>query len=195
MKHLILASQSPRRKELLEAAGFTFHIHPSHSDESIDPLISFSENAIAIAKKKALHIASQVSGVILAADSFVVCENEVLGKPKDAKDAIRMLQKLSGKDQEVITGYAIVDTDTQKTLLRAVITKLKFKPISDQEILDYVKTHHPIDKAGAYGVQETQDRFVESLQGSYTNVVGLPMDEVMKDLKSFGIYPRGTAER
>ena len=94
MKCLILASQSPRRKELLEAAGFTFQVHPSHVDESINPQLSFSENAMAIAHKKALHITSQVSGIILAADSFVVCENEILGKPKDSKDAIRMLQKL-----------------------------------------------------------------------------------------------------
>ncbi len=190
MKKLILASQSPRRKELLRDAGFIFEVVLSSAKEIIDPSLSPRNNALKLAKQKALTVAAHVHGVIVAADTIVVLGNEIIGKPQDEDDAIHILTKLSKKVHEVITAFTIYDTKLQKGVSKAVSTHVKFKNISDKQIKDYVKQFKPFDKAGAYAIQESEETFIEKIEGSFTNVMGLPLEEVIEILAEYGIHPK-----
>ncbi|OGQ14439.1 MAG: septum formation protein Maf [Deltaproteobacteria bacterium RIFCSPHIGHO2_02_FULL_40_11] len=191
MKKLILASASPRRKELLHEAGYFFEIRKSLIQETLNPNLSPKENAIALAKQKAFDVSQRNQGIILAADTLVVVQNHVLGKPKDLKEACHMLSLLSGNTQEVITGFCVFDTDTQNSVCNAVSTKIIFRKLTEEEIKNYVETEKPLDKAGAYAIQEKGDAFIEKMEGSVSNVVGLPMEEVGKILETFGILRGG----
>lgn len=189
MRKLTLASKSPRRKELLETHGFSFETVESHVPETFDSSLTPAQNALFIAKQKALAVSQKVKGIILAADTIVVVDHHTLGKPKDATQARHMLQTLSGKKHEVITAFVIYDTKTKKEFSKAVVTKLKFKKLSFKFIEDYIKSQKSLDKAGAYGLQDEKDSLLEYLDGSFTNVIGLPIEEVTKALKKFGIDP------
>ena len=184
---LILASQSPRRRELLEEAGFKFEVVLSSVKEIIDPSLSPRDNALKLAKEKALNVTTQVQGVVLAADTIVVLDKEIIGKPRDEEDAIAILTKLSKKIHEVITAFTVYDTKMKKGTSKAVSTHVKFKKISEQQIKDYVKQFKPFDKAGAYAIQESEGSFIEKIEGSFTNVMGLPIDEVTEILAEYGI--------
>ena len=186
MKKLVLASGSIRRRELLEEQGFKFEVWPSHAEETLEAHLTPMENALNLAKMKALSVAQEKEGVILAADTLVAIRDIILGKPKDYEDALRMLKMLSGTFHEVITAFFIYDTTTKKYKSQAVVTKVKFKKLTDSDIEGSLKHSHFMDKAGAYGIQSQQEDLIEDLQGSYSNVMGLPMEEVIGALKAFG---------
>ena len=188
MAKLVLASASPRRRELLRQIGVSFEIFPSEVDENIsinDPM----EYVEDLSYKKALWVAERVSkGVILAADTIVVHKGEILGKPTGWKDARAMLEKLSGDTHDVITGIVLLDMEgTKKQVLDHCITKVQFKELTKETIDNYVATGEPMDKAGSYAIQGYGAVLVEEIQGDYFNVVGLPISKLVDYLPGFNI--------
>lgn len=184
---IILASASPRRLELLASAGVEFDVFASDIPEEPLPGEAPADFAVRLARDKAVAAAALVEGRwFIGADTIVVCDGEIMGKPIDVADAVRMLKKLSGVPHEVITGYAIYDRERDGFLCRAVVTRVFFKHLRDEEISAYVATGCPMDKAGAYAIQGGAAHMVERIEGSYTNVVGLPLCEVVEDLRRMG---------
>jgi len=184
---IILASASPRRLELLASAGVEFEVFAGDVDEEPLPGEVPADHVVRLARDKAISVASRVEGrFFVGADTVVVCDGEIMGKPKDAADAERMLRKLSGVSHEVITGYAIFDRERDDALCDAVTTRVFFKPLRDEEIRDYIATGCPFDKAGAYAIQGGAAYMVERIDGSYSNVVGLPLCEVVEALRRVG---------
>jgi septum formation protein len=195
MRHVVLASSSPRRKDLLEKAGLEFTIHPVQVEEmdedNPDPL----ELARSISLAKAFAAAPWHPGsVIIAADTFGWLEGKPLGKPRDEDDARALLTLLSGKCHRVITGFTILDEDTGRSVSRAVETRVCFRELSKGEIDEYVKTGEPLDKAGAYAIQGKGAGLVERIEGDYYNVVGLPILALAEELKKFGIDLPGLSQ-
>jgi septum formation protein len=181
---LILASSSPRRAELLRAAGIPFEVFPVEVDETPARLEPPGEHVRRLAREKAdAGFAQHPTAVVLAADTIVLISGEMLGKPRDAKDAIRMLRVLSGREHEVLTGVAIVSS--RNNAVEVARTRVWVTPLTDQEIVDYVATGEPLDKAGAYGIQGLGSKFIDRIQGSYSNVVGLPVSLVYRLLKGY----------
>jgi septum formation protein len=179
---LVLASRSPRRAELLKAAGFEFTIRAADVDETPrdgeDPFVY----TVRLAIDKAYAVPVNDDEIVLASDTTVVLGNEIMGKPKDAADATRMLRALAGQKHAVITAICLrygdeVETDNSQTYVW-------FVPLSDAEIADYVASGEPMDKAGAYAIQGLASKFIDRIEGSYSNVVGLPMSLVYRDLKA-----------
>jgi septum formation protein len=178
---LILASASPRRRELLAQAGYTFEVHPAHVNEDLRP----GEDAIAyvvrLAREKALSVFTEISSkssappqvVVLGADTTVTLDSHILAKPEDAADAARMLRMLSGRTHRVITGIAIATAKGVE--VAAEVTGVQFRTLSDAEIDAYVATGEPMDKAGAYGIQGLAAKWIPRVEGCYFNVVGLPL--------------------
>jgi septum formation protein len=177
---LILASGSPRRVELLRAAGIEFTVRISDVDETILPGESPRDYVLRLSRAKALAVAGE-DEIVLGADTTVVIEDEIAGKPVDIEDARRMLKALSGKWHEVLTGITLLRG--HKILSDVAITRVKFSEMSEPEIDWYVSTGEPMDKAGAYGIQGYASRFVECIEGSYSNVVGLPVQMVYRMLQ------------
>ena len=195
---LILASASPRRRELLSQAGFSFEVHPTQIPE--DPIPGenpvayvtrlarekaeavYAEITKAAASEQRASAAPQVPQVVLGADTTVTLDNHILGKPSDPADAARMLRLLSGRDHRVITGVALVSANRTETA--AEVTTVQFLELSDQEIAGYVATGEPMDKAGAYAIQGRAARWIPRIEGCYFNVVGLPIALVSTLLKS-----------
>lgn len=173
----ILASASPRRKSLLEALGCTeLVIRPARCEEIVPPGLSPADTVMALALQKAEDTAArslEPDAVILAADTIVVRDGEILGKPRDAAQAKAMLRSLSGRSHEVFTGVAILRGDKRR--VRYARTEVFFRDLSPQEIEAYVATGEPLDKAGAYGIQGRAALFAEKLHGDFYNVVGLPL--------------------
>lgn len=187
-KKLILASQSPRRKQLLELIGLQFVISPSGIDELLDATLTPREQVEVLSQQKASAVAPKFNNaIILAADTMVALDGEVFGKPKDEKDAIQMLKKFSGKSHSVVTGFTIIDTATKKKVTKSTETKIWFRKVSTDEIIRYVQKEKPFDKAGAYAIHELAAIFVEKIEGDYTGAVGLSIYQVVKELKKFGI--------
>lgn len=179
---IILASNSPRRKELLKQHNIDFVVIPSKIDEQIDPKLNPYENVMNLARQKALDVYKENKSMpILAADTIVVYNNEILGKPIDELDAFRMLKTLSGKTHEVITGVAFICVDVVETEYE--VSKVTFKELTDEEIFEYIKTKEPMDKAGSYAIQGIGSKFIQSYEGEFDNIVGLPMKLVVKLLK------------
>ena len=170
---LILASQSPRRKELLGLFHIPFTVQVADIDEAMDPSKSPQEEVSRVSRLKALAVAGNSEDVIIAADTIVVLEGNVLGKPADRRDAIRMLTALSGRDHQVMTGVTVVRGS--RILTHTEVTDIHFRPLSHAEILRYVDTGEPMDKAGSYGIQGGAALFVEKMHGDYYNVMGLPV--------------------
>jgi septum formation protein len=186
---IILASSSPRRKDLLRQIGVEFSIDSADVDERVLPNEAPEEYAVRVALDKARLAASRaVAGIVIAADTIVVVGDEILGKPADAGDAERMLKMLSGKAHRVITGLAVMDAATGRTLTQTSITHVWFRRLMQQEIVSYIATGEPLDKAGAYGIQERGALLVDKIEGCYYNVVGLPLSLLGKLLRDFGIY-------
>lgn len=184
---IILASASPRRAELLESAGIVFTVVSGDIDET--PFLAEEPVAhvLRLAEGKAGEVASRADGrFFIGADTIVLCDHEIMGKPRDNADACRMLRKLSGRAHQVITGFALIDRSTGKVITRSVSTDVTFKPLTDAEITAYVSTGCPLDKAGAYAIQGGAAYMVERIDGSYTNVVGLPLCEVVETLREIG---------
>lgn len=182
---LVLASSSPRRKMLLEQLGLYFEVVVSDLHEDLRQPLPPEQLAEVLALQKAQAVAaSHPDRLILGADTIVVDNQGILGKPKDAHDAYQMLARLSGNVHQVITGLALISTQTPgQTLLRHETTQVKFTPLSDQDIVWYLHTGEPLDKAGAYAIQGKGARFIEWIHGCYNNVVGLPLFLLVNMLK------------
>ena len=170
---LILASGSPRRKEILDTMGLEFSVDVSDADESFAG--TPEEMVLELSRRKALAVASRHSGAMILAADTLVFGDEVLGKPHSAEEAKRMLAGLSGRWHSVYTGVTMIDTRSGKTLSRADVTRVHFVALTAQDIDAYVATGEPLDKAGAYGIQGRGGMFIDRIEGSYSNVVGLPM--------------------
>ena len=178
---LILATQSPRRKELLGLIHIPFIIRVADIDETMDPHLSPAAEVARVSQAKAEAISREPEDVVIAADTIVVCDGEVLGKPKDADDAFRMLRMLSGRDHQVMTGMTVLRGDHSVTSTE--ITDIHFRELSDKEIWSYVRSGEPMDKAGSYGIQGGAALFAEKLCGDYYNVMGLPVCRLGQILK------------
>ena len=170
---LILASQSPRRKELLGLFGLPFVIRVADIDESMDETAAPYDEVARISRKKALAVARAQGDIVVAADTIVVCENKVLGKPKSETEAIQMLSLLSGRNHQVMTGMTVLRDE--KSLSCTEVTDIHFRELTQKEIAAYVATGEPMDKAGAYGIQGGAALFAQKLVGDYYNVMGLPV--------------------
>lgn len=179
----MLASASPRRAELLRAAGFAFDVHPAHVDERVLDHESPETYVRRVAEDKARVVGQQFRAcVVLAADTSVVVDAHILGKPEDVEDARRMLRMLSGRTHEVMTAVSLAREDGALET-RVETTTVEFAPLSEDEIAWYVASGEPMDKAGAYAIQGLASRFVTRIVGSYSNVVGLPVALVHQMLK------------
>ena len=178
---LILASQSPRRKELLGLLGIPFTVQVSQADETMDPKEAPAAQVEAVSRRKALAIPADPDSVILAADTIVVCDGIILGKPRDSEDAVRMLQMLSGHTHQVMTGMTVLYKNQVHSCTE--ITDVTFRQLSQREILRYVDSGEPMDKAGAYGIQGGAALFAETLHGDYYNVMGLPVCRLVQLLR------------
>jgi len=188
MKTIILASASPRRKELLKKIGLKFKVELSNYEEDIPSGLEPHELAQKISLEKAKVVASKHQNVIvIAADTFIVFGGQILGKPHTEKEARKMLEAISGKSHSVITGFSIIDTSKNKTLSKSVETKIYLRKLTLAEIDAYVKSKEPLDKAGAYAIQGLGAVFVEKIEGDYFNVIGLPLSALTEALKEFGI--------
>jgi len=171
---LVLASQSPRRRELLAQLGVTLEVRPAHTDESVLPGEPPRDYVLRVAREKARAVAGDV---VLGADTAVVLGGEVLGKPRDPEDARRMLQALSGTAHEVLTAVCVRRSEPAIELDAVVATRVRFARLGDSEIAWYLATGEPLDKAGAYAIQGAGGAFVLGVEGSVSNVVGLPLAE------------------
>ncbi|GAB5521746.1 MAG: Maf family protein [Rhodothermales bacterium] len=178
----ILASQSPRRKRLLEQIGLTFTVHAADLDETFDPEAGPADIVQSLALDKADAIAqAHPDALVLGADTVVVFEGDILGKPADADEAHAMLRRLSGQTHTVYTGIALIHGEAQRAATRVEATDVTFGNLSDQEIADYVASGSPMDKAGAYGIQDDLGAcFVARIEGDYYNVVGLPLHRLYR---------------
>ena len=183
---LILASSSPRRKEILKMISDDFVVIPSTYDESDHPDLNQSDLAYDLARLKAYDVyRKHVDDTVLACDTIVIISNSILGKPKDKADAIRTLHQLSGNTHQVISGIVVRTHDT--THFAYDTTNVYFNNLSDQTILDYVASGRPMDKAGSYGIQDHDVNLVDHIDGDYDNVVGLPLHCLAKLLDMAGI--------
>jgi len=185
MDKIILASQSPRRKQLMEAAELNFEIIIADVDETIPQGVPAKLVPEFLAKKKATAIESKVhDALIIAADTIVLANDEILGKPEDEKHAREILKKLSGKKHEVVTGVCMQKGEQQITF--SVVTEVHFRELTTEQITHYVAHYKPFDKAGAYAIQEWIGMIgIEKINGDYYNVMGLPIGEVVKKLMLF----------
>ncbi len=178
---LILASQSPRRKQLLGLFGLPFEIRVADIDETMDPQQDPAREVARVARLKALATAREEDDVVVAADTIVVCAGRVLGKPHSREEAKEMLQLLSGRDHQVMTGVALLKGKREQVFTE--VTDLHFKPLTQGEIDRYVQSGEPMDKAGAYGIQGGAALFCQRMEGDYYNVMGLPVCRLGQELK------------
>ena len=184
---LILASASPRRREILSSTGIEFEVMPSEVNESFLPGESPEQHVLRLARMKARKAAEKHKDRwVLAADTIVVIDGRILGKPGDRREAEEMLRMLSDREHRVITGYYLVQGSSRKSLEGKVVTRVRFKALSSQEIRWYLDTGEPFDKAGGYAIQGKGAFMIREIKGSYTNVVGLPLTEVVEALQESG---------
>ena len=179
---LILASQSPRRKELLGLFGLPFTVRVADIDETIDKTKSPADEVARLSREKAIAVPREAEDIVIAADTIVVLGGRVLGKPHSEQEAIAMLTALSDRDHQVMTGVTVLRGD--EALTHTEITHIHFRPLSQGEIARYVATGEPMDKAGAYGIQGGAALFAENMQGDYYNVMGLPVCRLWQMLHS-----------
>ncbi len=185
-KRLILASASPRRYELLKALGFEFEVVSPDVDESESGDAASIVRALAL-KKAAAVSETHNNALVVAADTLVSADGQILGKPVNRERAYEMLRFLSGREHSVLTGVCLMDADTMKYDLRAEITRVRFRELTDAEIYAYIDTGEPMDKAGAYAIQGFAKAFVEGYDGSYENIIGFPSRLFLEMYESFTI--------
>ncbi|SRR5260221_8342779 len=178
---IVLASQSPRRSEILRQAGIPFVARPANVDESALPGESPEDYVKRVACDKVLATGAAPGEIALGADTVVVIDGEILGKPAASADAARMLSLLAGREHQVLTGICLRRGD--EIVIECARTRVWFKPLTREEIVDYIATGEPMDKAGAYAIQGLASKFIERIEGSYTNVVGLPIELVRQVLR------------
>jgi septum formation protein len=185
---IILASSSPRRKELLAGLGLKFSVIPSDVSEELEKTYSPEEMVKELAHRKAEAVARQVDqGLIIGSDTIVVLDGEVLGKPRDKAEAFSMLTRLQGREHEVFSGVSIVDARTYEYETGFQSTKVHMRSLSDREITLYIATEEPMDKAGSYAIQGIGATLVERINGDYFTVVGLPLALTAQYLRNFGV--------
>ena len=188
MRRIILASASPRRRQLLEQIGLEFEVEPSDYAEDLQTKLQPHELAKELSLKKAQAVAKRYEdAVIIAADTLIVLEDGIMGKPHTEAEAKEILAALNGRPHSVITGFTLLDTKENKRLSKSVETTVYVKRLSPAEIDAYVGTGEPLDKAGAYGIQGLGAVIVERIEGDYFNVIGLPLCALAEGLKSFGV--------
>lgn len=185
---IILASSSPRRKELLESVGIQFEVIAPSSDESLLERENAEDYVLRLSSEKAQSVSKNLNGdvFVIGADTVVVVDNEILGKPKDEEDARIMLSKISDNVHHVLTAFSIVKPEREILHTHVVGTQVIVKTLEPKEIEGYIKTGEPMDKAGAYGIQGIGAFMIKGIRGSYTNVVGLPLVEVVEALNKLG---------
>ncbi|WAM32877.1 Maf family protein [Caldicellulosiruptor morganii] len=191
MKRIILASSSPRRIELLKQFGIKFEVLPSNIDEVISNDLPPEENVTILAKKKGEEVLNRLGedakdSLIISADTIVFVEGDILGKPSDEKQAFYMLKKISGKSHIVYTGVCVIDTSKNHILSDFEKSYVYIKNMTDEEILRYIQTGEPFDKAGAYAIQGFGSLIVEKIEGCFYNVVGLPLYKLNTMLQKLG---------
>lgn len=176
---IILASKSPRRREILENTKVRFSIKESQIDEIIKVDESPKETVMRLAYEKALDVASKnKDSLVIGADTIVVINDQILGKPKNEEDAYNMIKLLSGKTHYVITGFALINLNLNKEVIDCEVSQVTFKELSESCIKDYIQTKESLDKAGAYGIQGYGGLLVKNIQGDYFNIVGLPISKI-----------------
>ena len=188
---LILASSSPRRAEVLRNAGFVFQVLPADVDETRLPQEPAEDYVRRVAQAKAHVVAERVRtagerAIVIAADTIVLAESQILGKPKDAEDARRMLRLFSGRTHAVLTALCVINIPTGKELLHVEKTRVEFLKMSEEAIESYIQSGEPFDKAGAYGIQGIAGRFATRIEGCYFNVLGLPLSRLWTTLQALG---------
>lgn len=185
MFQIILASESPRRKQLLEKAGLQFRVYPSKVSEILDKNLTVQEQILDVARQKSLAVREEITDfqrgnyAILAADTMVVVDGEPLGKPQNEQMAFEYLTRLSNRQHEVMTGLVFLFSNGTE-LSHLETTQVHFKKLTDEEIWSYIQTKEPMDKAGAYGIQGLGGKFVDHIAGDFDNVVGLPVFRVLE---------------
>ena len=189
---LILASQSPRRQELLRLFGLPFDICVADIDETMDPNKPACDEVARVSRCKALAVPREEKDVVIAADTIVVCQGKVLGKPRSEQQAYEMLSLLSGRDHQVMTGVTVLRGAKEEVFTE--ITDLHFRPLSHREIENYIRTGEPMDKAGSYGIQGGAALFCEKMSGDYYNVMGLPVCRLGQVLKRLAPDMMGECE-
>lgn len=184
---IILASASPRRQELLQRMGLDFIIRTAPHDETMNLFSTPSDEVARVSRLKAqaVYPLCHEDDIIVAADTIVVCDGRIMGKPRSENDAFSMLRRLSGREHQVMTGLTVTQGDNAETV--TVTTTLRFRPLSDTEIRNYIATGEPMDKAGAYGIQGIASMFVVGLDGDYYNVMGLPVCTLTLMLRKHGV--------
>lgn len=187
MRRIILASGSPRRKELLEQIGVVFEICRAEGEETFTSVVP-SEAVKELSLQKAREVAGKCGGdVVIGADTVVAAEGQILGKPQDREDAMRMLRLLQGREHEVITGVAVLLGEPEKLICFAETTKVRLYPMTEEQISRYVDSGEPVDKAGAYGIQGRFAAYVSGIEGDYNNVVGLPVGRLYQETLAAGV--------
>ena len=182
---IILASHSPRRRELLEKLNIPFTVRVADVDETMDRTLPLEEAVARLSYRKAQAVHHEPEDIVIAADTIVVLGDTVLGKPRDEQDALEMLKSLSGRSHQVMTGVTVLQGE--KFLCHTEITEVFFRSLSEEEIYAYIATKDPMDKAGSYGIQNGGALFVEKINGDYFNVVGLPVCRLGLMLKEFRV--------
>ena len=187
MKKIILASSSPRRKDILTKLGLDFEIIPSFYEESLDDLNFSYEKIEELAYNKAKAVANTLNypAIVIGADTVVVLDGQILGKPADEKNAVEMLKSLSGKVHCVVTSICIIDSEGFESKNLSATSYVEFEILPEAMIKNYVQNFNPLDKAGSYGIQELPDGFVKKIEGSFENIIGLCSLTLLDALKSF----------
>lgn len=175
---LVLASKSPRRSEILKNAGYEFVVRVVDADETIPEGTKPEDAVVFLAARKAMAVERADDETVLGADTIVVLDNRILGKPKDREDAYNMLKNLSGRVHSVFTGVCIIENG--KSITFSEETQVEFLPLTDKEIYEYIDTNDCYDKAGAYGIQGYASKFIRRINGDYFNVVGLPISAIFQ---------------
>lgn len=192
---IILASKSPRRREILENTKVRFSVKESQIDEIIKVNESPKETVMRLAYEKALEVAnSNKDSLVIGADTIVVINEQILGKPKNEEEAYNMIKLLSGKAHYVITGFALINLSLNKKVIDCEVSQVTFKELSEECIKDYINTKESLDKAGAYGIQGYGGLLVKNIQGDYFNIVGLPISKIsdcLKDQFKINLFTEG----
>jgi septum formation protein len=188
MRQIILASTSPRRKEILSKTGLKFKTIKSAYQENMNLKLKPKELAKFLSYGKARAVSQKYkNSLIVAADTFVAFKNEVMGKPRNSEEALKMLEKISGKSVSIITGFTILDASSSKKISRTVETKIYFKKFTKDEIKNYILTKEPLDKAGAFAIQGIGAIFIKRIEGDFLGAMGLPLFDLSESLKKFNI--------
>jgi septum formation protein len=188
MRKIVLASKSPRRKCLLEQIGLKFDIHESDYEEDMQALSDPHELVKFLALNKARDVAKHYDdAIIIGADTFVIFKDKFIGKPKNEQDAREVLRNFSGKEHEVVTGFAIIDTRNNVIINDVGMASVKFRDLSEAEIDNYIATGEPMTRAGSYGLMERAAILIESINGDFYSVIGLPLNKVYVNLLKMGV--------